>query len=220
MKTISAIAGVALGVLVLFGSFGRAVAATLFVDDFAAGTGEWHTLGTVFDTGEAAILSDQVSSRTALFRSVPILNESVITVEFDFLNGLSDAVPIGGLPDAVFATVYLGTGSFGDNLDTASFDSASPLLDLDASEAVPITGTIADSEAKGLGWSFYSGSLSAPAGEFTLAFEFVDDNGLAGDSSSAFDNIEVGFEIIPEPSAGLLLVAPLFALALRRRRTD
>jgi MYXO-CTERM domain-containing protein len=51
-----------------------------------------------------------------------------------------------------------------------------------------------------------------------VAFEFIDGNGVAGDSVAAVDNVVLEAVFIPEPSIPVTLLGVLGAAALRRRR--
>ena len=124
------------------------------------------------------------------------------------------------MPDAFFATLYLGASPFGPTLAGGSFDQAVGLFDLDSSGAFNVaSGAAFGPSPKGAGWTRYSLSQvmapGSPAGYATLAFEFYNLNGSGSDSVVAIDNVSL--VAVPEPGAFPLLIPATVWLLLRRR---
>ncbi|MGI8603782.1 MAG: hypothetical protein ACR2OZ_12405 [Verrucomicrobiales bacterium] len=109
------------------------MAASLLINgDFANGLEGWNKLGTPFDTGAAAVLSDQGGERVAVFQTVAMPANSFGTlVSFDFFGSFSSNVPVGTAPDSLFASFYLGATHFGSDLEAGSFNTAIGLGDID-----------------------------------------------------------------------------------------
>lgn len=189
---------------------------------FAAGTAQWIMEGRVFDTGEAAVFSDQGGARVVLFQTaaVPIDRTQSLVLSFDFLNALSPGVPVGGTPDAFFASAFAGGAPFGSSFSGAFFEVADGVLDADFRGASNLpAGIMVSASLKGGAWIHYS--LPLPVAPFvTVAFEFIDGNGVVGDSVAAVDNVVLEAALIPEPAIPAILLGVLAGTALRRRRRD
>ncbi|MFN0125701.1 MAG: PEP-CTERM sorting domain-containing protein, partial [Verrucomicrobiales bacterium] len=187
--------------------------------EFEAGTTGWSQTGTVFTTGQTAILSDQGGSRVVLFQSVavPVETTLALTLSFDFFNAMSPVVGLGQTPDTVFCSAYIGGDEFGSSYEQGIYDQAIGLLDADYRGSTNLAlGLVVTASPKGAGWSRHILSLPVAA-HVTVGFEFIDGNALIGDSSGAIDNVYLLADPIPEPSAiGLMLAAA--SLLLRRRR--
>lgn len=201
---------------------GLASAATnLMVNsEFTDGTGGWGTVGTVFSTGENAILSDQGGTRVVIFQTVevPVAGTAGLTLSFDFLNALSAQVGLGQTPDSIFGTVYTGVRPFGSFYDAGDYDVATGLVDADHRGSVNFpAGMTLSASPKGAGWVRHT--VPVPVVPYvTVAFEFIEGNDTEGDSSAAFDNIFLMAEPIPEPSvAGLVFAGGVVSLIRRRR---
>ena len=187
--------------------------------EFTKSIAHWEQIGTVFDTGEVAVLSDAASLRTVVFQTAVVPEGAILLrLSFDLLTGLSSVAGIGQTPDSVFISAFLGTQPFGTNLETAVFDTAIPILDADyRGVANPAPALTSAPSPKGAGWTRYFLPLS-PAPFATVDFEFIDGNGVSGDSTSAVDNVRLDVEFIPEPEPFLLLLAA-GVVAVRRRRS-
>jgi hypothetical protein len=204
----------------------RLPAASIVTNGGFTGTlSPWLSEGTIFNTGDAAVFADSTSTRLALFQSAPIPTDTIeITVSFDFFNALSPTTPDGTVRDTFFATIYLGRNPFGSALDSAQFDKALPLFDLDAAgvfNAIP--GATFGPSSKGVGWTKFQlvrdtqGDLEDPA-FLTIAFEFFEQNGTPGDSTAAVDNVEISV-VVPEPTSALAAATALGVIvAVRRKR--
>ena len=71
---------------------------------------------------------------------------------------------------------------------------------------------------KGTAWTRFS--LPLPPSPFaTVAFEFIDGNGVPGDSVSAVDNVRLEAVFIPEPDTCFVLTACGLLLRRRHRRS-
>lgn len=186
--------------------------------DFSASLNDWQRIGTVFDTGQSAIISDAGGSAAGVFQSVEV-PPGVISLlfGFDLLTALSPVAGLGQTPDSVFVSAFFGVAPFGVDLDTATFDFSIGILDADhrglANQGAELTS---GPSPKGLGWTRFTMPLT-PAPFVTVAFEFIDGNGLTGDSTAAVDNVFLEAVIIPEPRTTVVLMAGGLLLAGRRR---
>jgi hypothetical protein len=194
--------------------------ASLIVNgQFNQSLNSWQPIGSVFDTGETAVLTDQEGTQAVIFQTA-VVPEGLLGLElhFDLLLSLSSTVPLGRTPDSFFGSVYFGSMHFGSIYDAGVFDSALGVLDADyrgPANAAP--GLISSPSPKGPAWTHYA--LMLPPEEFvTVMFEFTDGNGQA-DSAAAVDNVRLDCVFIPEPAAGILILAAAFSV-LRRRRSD
>jgi hypothetical protein len=187
---------------------------------FAGGTTPWASEGAVFNTGEAAVFSDQGGEWAVLFQTaaMPVATTIALQLSFDFLNALSPLVPAGATPDALFASTFAGEMPFGGDFLGGMFEVASGVLDADFRGSPTLYGDMeVSASAKGGGWVHYR--LSLPVAAFvTVAFEFIDGNGVAGDSVAAVDNVVLEAVTIPEPAPLGALGAVLVAVGLRRQR--
>ncbi len=204
---------------VLFGLVRTSDGASLLVNgEFASSLTGWHTEGTVFDTGEAAVLSDQGGPRAVVFQTVAVPGPVAgLVLTFDFFNALSSVAGLGQTPDTVFFTAFLGARAFGADYAGGVFDTAVPLLDADFRGAVNFApGLTAAPSPKGAGWTRYTIPL-ADAAFATVGFEFIDGNGTASDSTAAVDNVSLEVLPIPEPHALALTAGALLLLRKRGR---
>lgn len=186
--------------------------------EFAGGVTGWQTVGTVFDTGQTAVLSDQGGTRVVLFQTaaVSLGMTTSLSLRYDLFVALSAVAGLGQTPDSLFLTAFLGTVPFGNSFAAGLHDEAVPVLDVDyRGPANGNPGLTSGPSPKGAGWTRYH--LAIPVtGYVTVAFEFIDGNGIAGDSTVAVDNVALDAVLIPEPSAAALLIGT-GALALRRK---
>ncbi len=151
----------------------------------------------MFDTGSQAVFADSVATPTALFQTVAVGAEFAgFQLSFDVLNGLSPTVPEGAFPDSFFATVYLGTSAFGPSLDSAVFDEAVALFDMDAGGFFGVAaGATFSASPKGSAWTRYTLTFDTTGvfeggGFLTVAFQFFNLNTLGSDSTVAVDNVD------------------------------
>ena len=201
----------------------RAHAVNLILNSgFDAGLAGWNQTGTVFNTGQNAILSDQGGSRVLIFQTVSVPVESVVSLRlsFDFLNALSPQVGLGQTPDSIFGSAFTGVQPFGSLYETGVYDQAIGLVDADYRGSVNFpAGMTFSASPKGAGWIRHS--VPIPVVPFvTVGFEFIEGNDTAGDSSAAFDNITLIAEPIPEPGVAGTLALAAGVCALRRRRSS
>jgi len=195
-------------------------AANLVVNgEFTAGTTGWNTLGTVFTTGQSAVLSDQGGSRVLLFQTmaVPLESTAALTLRYDLFTALSPSAGLGQTPDTVFLSAFLGSTSFGNDFAAGLFDTAVSLQDVDFRGVANLApGLNSSPSPKGAGWTRYQ--LALPLSGFvTVSFEFLDGNGVLGDSTAAVDNVVLETVPIPEPGVSLLLAGAGLALHRSRR---
>jgi hypothetical protein len=116
----------------------------------------------------------------------------------------------------VFLSAFLGTIPFGNDFAAGLFNTAVSLQDVDfRGEANPAPGLGSSPSPKGAGWTRYQLALPE-TGFVTVSFEFLDGNGVMGDSTAAVDNVVLETVPIPEPGVSLLLAGA--GLALRRSR--
>ena len=210
-----------LGCLALLSSAMPVRAVNLLLNSgFPEGTAGWTVEGTLFNTGAAAVFSDQGGERAVLFQTagVPVDTTLSLVLSFDFLNALSPTVPVGGTPDSWFVSSFSGSSPFGGSFAGGVFEVATGVLDADFRGSANLPpGMIVSASPKGAGWTHYR--LPIPVTSFvTVAFEFIDGNGVAGDSVAAVDNVVLEAVFIPEPSIPVTLLGVLGAAALRRRR--
>lgn len=200
-----------------------AAAVNLIVNsEFSVNSAGWSEVGTVFTTGQVAILSDQGGERVVLFQmvAVPAATTVSLALSFDFFNSLSPVIGLGETPDSVFFTAFLGATPFGPTFEDGVFDQSVELLDADYRGATNFPSTmIVAASPKGAGWTRYS--LPVPVSPFvTVSFEFIEGNATPGDSTAAVDNVFLIAQPIPEPSAlATLLLAAGLVLTRRPRRT-
>jgi hypothetical protein len=193
--------------------------ASLIVNgEFTQSLSSWQPIGSVFDTGETAVLSDQAGARSVIFQTA-VVPEGLLGLElhFDLLLSLSSTVPLGRTPDTFFGSLYFGSAHFGSIYDAGVFDSALGVLDADyRGPANTAPALVSSPSPKGPAWTHYA--LMLPPEEFvTVMFELTDGNGQA-DSVAAVDNVRLDCVFIPEPGAGILILAAASGL-LRRRRS-
>ena len=197
-------------------------AANLIVNaDFSAGVTGWQSVGTVFNTGQTAVLSDQGGARVILFQTVavPVEATAALTLSYDLFAALSPVASIGQTPDSLFLTAFLGTVPFGNSFGSGLFDSAVALLDADFRGATNFApGLISGPSPKGAGWTRYRMSLPV-TGFVTVSFELLDGNAVVGDSTAAVDNVVLDAVPVPEPGAAMLLALTGMQM-LRRRRPE
>ena len=192
--------------------------------EFTGSLSSWTTGGTVFNTGDSAVFSDSVATPTSIFQTAAVPGAFVgFDLSFDVFNGLSSTVPGGFVPDAFFATMYLGVNPFGPTMAGGVYDDAIPLFDMDFSGGYNLaSGASFGPSPKGAGWTRYSLSqITAPAftdpGYLTLAYEFFNLNGASSDSVAAIDNVTL-IPSVPEPGRVALVVLAAFTICLRRWR--
>ncbi len=200
----------------------RAEGSSLLVNgDFTASVTGWQQIGSVFDTAQLAVLSDEVSLRTVIFQTAVVPDGIILLgLSFDLLTALSPAAGVGQTPDTLFISAFLGSAAFGGDFDAAIFDSAIAVLDADyRGLANPASQLSSGPSPKGAGWTRYTLPLP-PAAFATVAFEFIDGNGVANDSTAAVDNVVLEGIPVPEPEFLAVLAAAIFGiLGLGRRRT-
>lgn len=198
-------------------------ATILLNGDFTGSLLPWTASGTVFNTGDNAVLSDDMATLESIFQTGMV--PSGVTgfgLTFDFLNSVSTTLLEGFLPDTFFATLYLGSSSFGPTLEAGTFDVALGLFDMDSNGVFNVaSGATFGPSPKGVGWSRISlapeifPGLAAP-GFATVAFELHNLNGIGSDSVVAVDNVSL-IMVVPEPHHALLLLASCLTLFRRRR---
>ena len=198
----------------------RGHAASLLINhEFSNGLTGWLTIGTVFDTGQTGVLSDQGGNRVVLFQSGAVpAGTPALSLSFDFLNALSNVVPLGTTPDTVFVSSFHGQTAFGSSFDNGVYDTAIVLLDADFRGPTNLApGMVMSPSPKGAGWTRFTLPLPATP-VVTLGFEFIDGNGIANDSTAAVDN--VALEAVPEPAVAGTILGALGCWLLRRRRSS
>ncbi len=195
-------------------------AANLIVNgEFISGMTGWRTVGTVFDAGQTGVLTDQGGSYIVLFQTVavPLQTTLSLMLQYDLFGALSPVAGLGQTPDTVFLAAFLGASDFGPGYATGIYDEVIGVMDLDfRGPANPALGLLSGPSPKGQGWTRYTLALPV-SGYVTVAFEFVDGNGIVGDSTAAVDNVVLEAVPIPEPGTPAL-AAVLGAAFLRRRR--
>jgi len=211
--------------LCFFLAFQDSKGATILLNgNFTGSLVPWTAVGTVFNTGNSAVLSDDMATLESIFQTGMVPSEAMgFELSFDFLDSVSTTLFEGFLPDTFFATLYLGSSSFGPTLEAGTFDVALGLFDMDSNGVFNVAaGAMFGPSPKGVGWSRLSlfaenfPGLAAP-GFATVAFELHNLNGIGSDSVVAVDNVSL-IMVIPEPHYALLMLVS--GLALLRRRRD
>lgn len=206
--------------VVLLGSFGSGPAGAAFDNsDFSNGLTSWTTSGDVTVASQAAVLGDAVPD-SSLYQGAEWLPASV-TIQFDFSNVLSPAVPQGTFPDVFFASLYFINDLNQFDLQNHVFDDAVGLFDLDSGGVYNLNpGGLLSASPLGPEWLRFTATLPNSYGYVIPVFELSDQNFVVGDSRVLVDNVTLA---IPEPASGMLATAAFLAvsvLAFQRRRSS
>lgn len=182
----------------------------------------WRMVGTVFGTGEQAVLVDSgEGSRSYLWQAMEAPDGPAV-FSFDFLLSLSGVGLPGSVPDVTFASLYF----FNDPVafepsDLGSFSDVIPVADFDSGGADNPTavapGVVIGPSPKGPEYRRLELQFAHPGGYLAPVFEINSLNGVAGDSTAAIDNVSI--TVVPEPSfpALVVLTGSVFAGCFRRR---
>jgi hypothetical protein len=185
------------------------------------GLADWQVVGSVYNTGQQAVLSDDdpTAARSMVWQEVSV-GAGPHSLEFDLLASLAGVGAPGTLPDTVFVSLYaLPTPALFDPVAGTGFSGFLAILDLDRNGV--------SASAPGLTWgpspkgpAYLRASLEfTPADAFVApVFELANLNFLTADSVAAIDNVTI--TVVPEPRAALLVFPVLAATALRRKRAD
>lgn len=201
---------------------GAEAATVLSNGDFTGSLADWTAAGPVFNTTDAAVLTDVLPAPAVIFQTGGLpAGVAELSLTFDYRDGLSPTVAGGFLRDTFFATIFFGRDPFGSSLAGGVFEQVLGLFDLDANGEFNVApGASFGPSPKGAGWSRFTLALN-PAftepGFATLAFEFYNLNGIAADSVMAVDNVSL-VAVVPEPGVAGLLVLSAASLVCRRRR--
>jgi len=178
-----------LGALVVLGLAGPGTADPVANGSFTNGLVSWKAAWDASVSAEEAVLSDRTSDPVFLFQSVT-LTDTVVTVSFDFHNGLSADVPAGRFRDSFYASVYGVDRQADFVLENDRFDRACALLDLDSNGAFNVRGAVRPSP-RGVGWQHFSGAVTNSESFLYLVFELYDLNSVTNDSAVRIDNVTV-----------------------------
>jgi len=189
--------------------------------DFSAGLTSWTADGDVTSAGGEAILSDTTQGCalcSRLYQGVGLAT-GMYTIEFDFLNSLSDIVPDFFAPDMFFASLYFANDLSAFDIDNAGFDAVTALLDADYLADVAVAGSLSAS-AKGAEWTHYTFSFQNNFNFVIPVFELIDFNGLTADSQFRIDNVTITAQgaVVPEPATVLLLLMGLGVVGVLSRK--
>jgi hypothetical protein len=160
---------------------------------FSDGLDSWQTSGGVVALDGLAVMTDTGVTRSLLWQTAPI-PAGRFEVSFEFRNLFSGDIPPGTLPDTGFVSVFFFSNSSAfDPLDSATYDGAAALLDLDFNGPfnVPPGASLGPS---GLGSDYvrYDGSFTNPGSPFAaLVFDLVDLNFVNNDSAFVIDSAAV-----------------------------
>lgn len=195
--------------------------ADLINGDFSSGLDGWSVIGDVSGVAGTADISDN-EYYSALYQALGVTDGSYV-LEFDFYSGISDEVPDFTFPDVFFASLYFidDLGAF--DLETASYDDALALFDLDYSGVSNLTGEVV---MIGQGWYHFTLAFDTTYAYVIPAFELLNQNDpnanllLGLDSDVYIDNVSIVPGVIPEPSTFVLvgIGGAMFALRMRVRR--
>lgn len=205
-------------------SFDSLSAASILTNgNFTGSLSSWTSSGTIFNTGDAAVFADSVTTPTSIFQSGQLpLDGVIIELTLDIFNGLSPSILGGFLLDSFFATLYVGRESFGATLVGGKFDQAVGLFDMDATGTYNLApGASFGPSPKGGSWTRFKHSQTISPGTTapgfaTVAFEFYNLNGTGSDSVVSVDNVSLVTTAVPEPGL-LAFLLPASALLLLRR---
>jgi hypothetical protein len=159
--------------------------------DFAWGLRHWKTAWHVGGSDGALSLSDAAAPQAFAYQVVPLAGATNLTVEFDFHNGLAPTNAPGAFRDSFYASLYEVNDPAGFVLEHDRFGGACGMMDLDASGAFDVHGSVTNS-IKGAGWQHFAGNFGASCSNAVIVFELYDLNLSAGDSTVRVDNVVVG----------------------------
>jgi len=162
---------------------------------FDNGLTDWVVSGYVVASGGQAVLGDTGFSHSVLYQ---ILSwpANALTLDFEFRNLLSDAVPEGGFPDGFFASLYFVNDPGTFDLAGKVYENAVALFDMDAAGTYNSIGTIGAGD-KGAEWLHFSATIPSLYPYVVPVFEVFDLNRQAADSLVLMDDVS----ITPEPSS-------------------
>jgi len=191
-------------IFIIMAFSGRAMALPLQNDDFSDGLNGWTSLGDVKEQNGTAVLGDNAATYSLLQQAIPLATGNY-TIEFDFKNQMSGAVPQGVFRDTFYASLYFIDDLNEFNLDSGGFDDALLLLSLDDNRVFDNSGTI-DINAKGDDWQHTKVSFHNEYAYIIPAFELFDFNDVNNDSTVLIDNVIIQAPTtIPEPATFVLL---------------
>jgi uncharacterized protein (TIGR03382 family) len=182
------------------------------------GLAAWKVVGSVYNTGEQGVLSDDPAARSMLWQNLSAGGGPQV-LQFDLLAALAGVGGSGTLPDTFFVSLYsFPSPVLFDPVAGAGFSGALAVLDLDSS------GITAAAPGLQTGPSPKGPSYLRVAIEFTPAdvfiapvFDLQSLNFNAADSVVVVDNVTI--TAVPECGvAALAAWGLLLGLAVRRRR--
>jgi hypothetical protein len=120
-------------------------------------------------------------------------------------------------------TITISTVSGEPLIGDVSLELLSPILTGTGTMSLSITGTANIGPLTGLPGSTFQDVSFGPTNSITETFDFILSTGCGVPSPTCTGNaqingVTVGISLVPEPNSITLLVVPLVALALRRRR--
>jgi len=184
--------------------------------DFDTDLSSWTVAGNAVHSTDFAVLSDDGATSSTIFQGVAA-GPSLFALTFDFIGGLSSAVPVGRLPDTAFASVYLGDSAFVSPADAGSFDEVISLFDVDSNGVNSLhPDAMISAHPTRAGWSQLSIQFATGRTNVTPFVELLDQNAIDNDSVVAVDTFNL--IVVPEPSTAILGLLGCCVLVIARRR--
>lgn len=176
----------------------------------------WTVRGTIFNTGQQAVLSEQGVHQSSLWQPLD-LGPGLYLLEFDFRMVLAPSGIGGSLPDTAFVSIYsFPNAAAFDPADSGTYNAALDVASFDFRGIFAATGTRLGASPKGPLYQRLGFEWQHDGGTFAPVFDLVELNYTDGDSVMVIDNVTVS--PVPEPSLVLLLAGTVVWYNCRRRQ--